>query len=75
MDKLPESKTVQFFRVLQFIGLLMGGLATLPIASASLPMPPEWRPYLLGFALLCAGLKILVQIILDAWKSFNNSNP
>ncbi len=47
------------------LALVMGGLAQLPIDSASLPMPPEWRPYLTGIAFLAAAVRVLVIPVLD----------
>jgi hypothetical protein len=47
------------------LALLMGGLAQLPIDSASLPMPAEWRPYLTGTALLAAAVRIVIIPVLD----------
>jgi hypothetical protein len=42
------------------------GLGTLPIDSASLPLPPEWRPYLMGTAFIAASVRVVVLPVLDA---------
>jgi hypothetical protein len=46
--------TAKFLKVLTIVttslAALAAGLGTLPIDSASLPMPPSWRPYLMGVA-------------------------
>jgi hypothetical protein len=47
------------------LAALMGGLATLPIASSDLPMPPEWRPYLVSVAFIAAGVRIVIIPVLD----------
>lgn len=48
------------------LAALAGGLGTLPIDSANLPMPPEWRPYLQGTALLALSIRVVVIPTLDA---------
>lgn len=42
------------------------GLGTLPIDSEALPMPPEWRPYLMGTAFIAASVRVVVLPVLDA---------
>lgn len=48
------------------LAALAGGLGTLPIDSAHLPMPPEWRPYLQGTALLAIAIRVVVIPTLDS---------
>jgi len=48
------------------LAALAGGLGTLPIDSASLPMPPEWRPYLMGVAFLSLSIRAVVVPTLDS---------
>lgn len=47
------------------LALLAGGLGTLPIDSAHLPMPPEWRPYVQGTALLALSIRTCIIPMLD----------
>lgn len=54
---------------------LAGGFAMLPIDSANLPMPPEWRPYLAGSALVALGIRALVVPTLDAVIKKLNETP
>lgn len=54
---------------------LAGGFAMLPIDSANLPMPPEWRPYLAGSALVALGIRALVVPTLDAIIKAMNETP
>ena len=51
---------------------LAGGLALLPIDSAHLPMPPEWRPYLAGTAVIALSIRTVVIPTLDAIISHLN---
>ncbi len=39
---------------------LAAGLAALPVDSTSLPMPPSWRPYLVGVGFIAASIRIVV---------------
>jgi hypothetical protein len=48
------------------LAALMGGLATLPVDSDHLPMPPEWRPYLVSVAFIAAGVRVAVIPALDS---------
>jgi len=48
------------------LALLAGGLGTLPIDSAHLPMPPEWRPYLQSTAFFAVAIRVIVIPTLDS---------
>lgn len=49
------------------------GLGTLPIDSADLPLPPEWRPYLMGVAFIAASIRVAVLPVLESIiKSLEN---
>ena len=48
------------------LAALMGGLATLPVDSEHLPMPAEWRPYLVSVAFIAAGVRLAILPALDA---------
>ena len=45
---------------------LAAGLAALPVDSASLPMPPNWRPYLVGVGFIAASIRIVVLPTIEA---------
>jgi hypothetical protein len=51
----PQRKR-QILQIVTGIGGLLAALGTLPVDSAALPLPPEWRPYLIsvGFFALTA---------------------
>jgi hypothetical protein len=70
MKTKTKITTARITRILTIISAALvtftGGLALLPIDSADLPMPPAWRPYLAGTALLVASLRILVIPTLDS---------
>ena len=57
---------------------LAGGLALLPVDSASLVTPPSWRPYLAGAAMFGLGLSRIIVPVMDAVvkaiKSAENSS-
>jgi hypothetical protein len=48
------------------LAALAGGLGTLPIDSANLPLPPDWRPYLQGVALIAIAIRVAIIPTLDA---------
>jgi len=63
-------KKVTFVKVITnlsaALAALAGGLGTLPVDSANLPMPPEWRPYLMGTALIALAIRAVIIPTLDA---------
>lgn len=63
-------KTAEIVRILTILSsalaAFLAGLALLPIPSDELPMPPSWRPYLAGIALLAAACRVLIVPTLDA---------
>jgi len=72
--KLPK-----FIRILTIISsslaALLGGLATLPIPSADLPIPASWRPYLVSTAFIAASLRIVVMPVIDNIIKVLNEPP
>jgi len=65
--KTPYITTVRIVtNVSTSLAALAGGLGTLPIASEHLPMPPHWRPYVQGVALLALSIRVVVIPTLDA---------
>jgi len=55
-------------RILLFItglGTLLAGLGTLPVDSADLPMPQEWRPYILSIGLFAVTISKWLPILGD----------
>ena len=71
-------KTIQILRIFTIVSssltALAAGLALLPVASAELPMPPEWRPYLAGIGMIAVAIRAVVVPTLDAViKSVNDT--
>lgn len=67
MNKLTTTKVIRILTIASSaLVVFAGGLAMLPIDSANLPMPPEWRPYLAGSAFIAAAVRIVVLPTLDA---------
>lgn len=63
---MTTPKAIKFLTIVSSsLAALLGGLATLPIPSADLPMPPSWRPYLVSVAFIAAGVRVLVIPVLD----------
>lgn len=65
-----KPRTPKILKVLTIVSsslaALMGGLATLPVGSEHLPMPPEWRPYLVSVAFIAAGFRVAILPALDS---------
>lgn len=63
-------KTPKVLKVLTIISsslaAMMAGLATLPVSSDLLPMPAEWRPYLVSVAFIAAAVRIVILPAIDA---------
>jgi len=67
MNKLTTTRIVKFLTSASAaLVVFAGGLAMLPIDSADLPMPAEWRPYLAGAAFIAAAISRAVVPTLDA---------
>lgn len=89
MDNTPELQTAvlsattsstkeKWLNILMGVGLLLGGLANLPVDSKSLPILaqfPEWRPWLTSAALFCGTGKMWIKVIMDLYDDgkLNNS--
>ena len=67
---MKNTRTVKFTKVLTNVSAALaafaGGLGTLPIDSKDLPLPPEWRPYLMGVAFLAVAVRMAVIPAIDA---------
>lgn len=67
---MKSTQTIGLVRIITIgsaaLAALAGGLGTLPIDSANLPMPPEWRPYLQGTALIALAIRTVIVPTLDA---------
>lgn len=60
--KTIRAKTLQFITGL---GGLLAALGTLPVDSANLPMPPEWRPYIISVGFFAMSIKQWLPLIGD----------
>jgi hypothetical protein len=62
--------TTKIIRILTIISgslaALLAGLATLPIPSEDMGLPPNWRPYLVSIAFFAGAVRIVVLPALDA---------
>jgi hypothetical protein len=64
---MKTSKTLKLLTTVSTaLALFVAGLGTLPIDSVDLPLPPEWRPYLMGVAFIAASIRIVVLPVLDS---------
>jgi len=64
---MKTSKVLRFLTILSSsLAALLGGLATLPIPSADLPMPDNWRPYLVSVAFIAASVRMVVIPAIDS---------
>lgn len=64
---MKTSKTLKLLTTVSTaLALFAAGLGTLPIDSVDLPLPPEWRPYLMGVAFIAASIRIVVLPVLDS---------
>jgi hypothetical protein len=64
---LPTKK--QTLQVITGIGGILAGLGTLPVASESLPMPPEWRPYLLSVGFFAMASRQWLGVVTDIFDN------
>ena len=63
---MKTTKVIRFLTITSSsLAALLGGLATLPIPSSDLPIPPSWRPYLVSTAFLAAAVRIVVIPFID----------
>lgn len=60
----PQTKK-QFLQIATGVGGLLAGLGTLPVDSASLPFPPEWRPYIISVGFFALTARQWLQFIAD----------
>lgn len=60
----PERKK-QFLQIITGLGGLLAGLGTLPVDSASLPFPAEWRPYIISVGFFALTAKQWLQFAAD----------
>ena len=72
-------KTTQLVKILTIasssLAALMGGLATLPVPSDNLPIPPQWRPYLVSVAFIAGAIRIVIIPFLDSIIKGLKENP
>lgn len=55
----------QWLQFITGLGAILAGLGTLPIDSAQLPLPPEWRPYLISIGFFAITARQWLGIIAD----------
>jgi hypothetical protein len=60
----PERKK-QILQLITGMGGLLAGLGTLPVDSASLPFPSEWRPYVISVGFFALTARHWLQFIAD----------
>jgi hypothetical protein len=64
---MKARKTNIAINTLTALSLIGAGLGTLPIPSADLPMPPEWRPYIMSAGFFGLLLRVVAVSIRDAF--------
>ena len=67
-----KSKRELLLFALSGLGTILAGLGTLPVDSADLPLPPEWRPYIISIGFFAVTLERwlkVVQGIVNRWLS------
>lgn len=58
------------------IAASLAGLATLPIPSEDMGLPPQWRPYLVSVAFFAGAVRIvLIPALEAAIKTLNEPDP
>ena len=60
----PERKK-QILQIITGFGGLLAALGTLPVDSASLPFPAEWRPYIISVGFFALAARQWIQFIAD----------
>lgn len=65
---MKARKTNNVINALTAVSLIGAGLGTLPIPSAELPMPPEWRPYIMSAGFFGLLLRMIAVSIRDAFQ-------
>jgi len=73
----PERKK-QILQIITGFGGLLAALGTLPVDSANLPLPPEWRPYLISvgfFALTARSWLQFAADLIDNGQIDGSHNP
>jgi len=76
----PERKK-QILQIITGLGGLLAALGTLPVDSASLPFPAEWRPYIISVGFFALAARQWLQFAADLFddgklnKSVNIDPP
>lgn len=76
----PERKK-QILQIITGFGGLLAALGTLPVDSASLPFPAEWRPYIISVGFFALAARQWLQFAADLFddgklnKSVNIDPP
>lgn len=60
----PERKK-QILQIITGFGGLLAALGTLPVDSASLPFPAEWRPYIISVGFFALAARQWLQFAAD----------
>jgi hypothetical protein len=70
----PQRKR-QILQIVTGLGGLLAALGTLPVDSAALPFPAEWRPYIISVGFFALTARQWLQFAADLFDdgSINNS--
>lgn len=60
----PERKK-QILQIITGLGGLLAALGTLPVDSAQLPFPAEWRPYIISVGFFALAARQWLQFAAD----------
>lgn len=65
---MKTENKINITRLLDAGCALMAALGTLPVASADLPLPPSWRPYIIAVGFGGAFLAKLAAVAISAYN-------
>ena len=72
---MKAKKTNLFINLLTALSLIGAGLGTLPVPSSELPMPPEWRPYIMSAGFFGLLLRLIAVSLRDAFMPPDDPKP
>jgi len=78
---MTSERKKQILQIITGLGGLLAALGTLPVDSASLPFPAEWRPYIISVGFFALAARQWLQFAADLFddgklnKSVNIDPP
>jgi len=62
---MTSERKKQILQIITGLGGLLAALGTLPVDSASLPFPAEWRPYIISVGFFALAARQWLQFAAD----------